>query len=363
MKDFRPFFYLIGIVIVIFLIWYFSNIFIYLVVSAILSIIGRPLVHLFDRIHIGRIHIPHPLCALLTLICMLVVFAGFVLFFVPLISSQASVISQINLPNVLRHFEQPIKNLEEFLVDYNILNADETITTLMEGQIQSMVSLATFSNIFKHVVSTTGSFFIGAFSILFITFFFLKDEKMLKGFFLLLTPEEHEYKMHRVLYQTKKLLSNYFLGLMMEVASMITLLSIGLWIFGIKNAFLIGFLGGLMNIIPYLGPIIGAGMGVLFVISSDLSLANYDMIFKHFIEVLAIFGVANLIDNIVLQPLIYSNSVKARPIEIFLVIIMAGSVAGVAGMILAIPTYTVIRIFGRQFLSQFRIIKAWTERL
>lgn len=363
MQDLRPFFYLLGTAIIIFLIWYFNNIFIYLVISAVLSIIGRPLVHLFNKIRIGRIKMPNALSAMLSLLCMLVVFVGFVLFFVPLISSQASVISQIDLNQVILHFKDSIDELESFLVNYNVLNADETITSAMEGQVQSMVSLATFSNIFKHIVSTTGSFFIGAFSIMFITFFFLKDERMLKSFFLLLTPEEYEYKMHRILYQTKHLLSNYFIGLMMEVGSMITLLSIGLWIFGINNAFLIGFLGGLMNIIPYLGPVIGASMGVLFVVSSDLSLGFYSVIFDHTIEVVGVFLVANLIDNIVLQPLIYSNSVKARPIEIFLVIIAAGSIAGVAGMILAIPSYTVIRIFGRQFLSQFRIVKAWTDSL
>ncbi|MFA8300408.1 MAG: AI-2E family transporter [Hyphomicrobiales bacterium] len=363
MNDFRPFFYLIGLAVVIFFIWYFNNIFIYLVISAILSIIGRPIIHFYDRIRIGRFKIPHSLCALMTLITMLVIFCGFILFFVPLITSQASVISQINLNKVLTHFQEPLIELENFLVQYNVINSDETIESALENQIQSAISIATFSNIFKHIVTTTGTFFIGAFSILFITFFFLKDEKMIKSFFLLITPEEHERKMHKVLYQTKKLLSNYFLGLLTEVGSMIALLSIGLWIFGIKNAFLIGFLGGLLNIIPYLGPIIGTIMGMTFIVSADLSVGDYNLIFNHILEIVGVFLVANLIDNMVLQPLIYSNSVKARPIEIFLIIIIAASIAGVGGMILAIPTYTIIRIFGREFLSQFRIIKAWTERL
>jgi predicted PurR-regulated permease PerM len=73
------------------------------------------------------------------------------------------------------------------------------------------------------------------------------------------------------------------------------------------------------------------------------------------------FAVSNLIDNIILQPWIYSSSVKAHPLEIFLVIMIAGSMAGVVGMVLAIPSYTVLRIIAKQFLSQSRVIQTITK--
>ena len=162
---------------------------------------------------------------------------------------------------------------------------------------------------------------------------------------------------------SRRLLTRYFLGILLELTSMMTLIGIGLTIFGVKNALVIGFLGGLMNIIPYLGPIIGATLGMVLGVISVLSLAQYDLVFVTLITILGVFAGANLVDNIVLQPLIYSKSVKAHPVEIFLVIIMAGKVAGIGGMIIAIPTYTVLRVLARQFLSQIKIVKVLTGNM
>jgi predicted PurR-regulated permease PerM len=166
-----------------------------------------------------------------------------------------------------------------------------------------------------------------------------------------------------VIGQIKNLLSRYFIGLCGELLSMMTLLTIGLSIIGVQNALIIGFLGGLMNIVPYIGPIIGGLIGVLFGVTSALGMGLYDDVGWLSTGIVSVFLITNLIDNIILQPLIYSTSVKARPIEIFLVIIMAGSIAGIAGMILAIPTYTVLRIVAKEFLSQFRLVKKLTDKI
>jgi len=144
---------------------------------------------------------------------------------------------------------------------------------------------------------------------------------------------------------------------------MITLLSLGLTIFNVKNALLIGFFGGIMNVIPYLGPVIGAIVGVLLAVTTSLSYGLYAETVPLIFIVLGVFASANLIDNIVLQPLIYSNSVKAHPVEIFLVILIAGSMAGIPGMILAIPSYTVLRIIAKEFLSQFRVVQKLTKNI
>jgi predicted PurR-regulated permease PerM len=213
------------------------------------------------------------------------------------------------------------------------------------------------------VASTTGSLFIGVFSVMFLSFFFLRDPHLLRNGILVFTPAKWEDHVRTILHKTKVMLSRYFLGLMTEVISMITLISLGLTIFGVKNALLIGFLGGLMNIIPYLGPIIGASIGVILGVTSTLSLGMYDTVLITTLIIIMTFVIANLIDNLVLQPLIYSKSVYAHPIEIFLVIIMAGSLAGIPGMILAIPTYTVIRIVAKEFLSGFKVVDELTKNI
>lgn len=118
-----------------------------------------------------------------------------------------------------------------------------------------------------------------------------------------------------------------------------------------------------MNVIPYLGPLIGATIGIIIGIISSLSLGAYTSILPLSLTIAAVFSVSNLIDNMVLQPLIYSTSVKAHPIEIFLVIIIAGSLFGITGMILAVPAYTVLRVIAREFFSEFRLVKKLTENM
>ncbi len=346
-----------------FLAWYFSSIAIYILISAVLSIMGHPLVRRLDKIKIWKFKMRHSVSAFITLLLLLGIFIGLIWFFVPLIVSQTQTMSKIDIPQFLEFFKEPIEKLKSFLISYNLLGADQTLEGLIEAQIKSVVDITTFSSFFSNLLSTTGSFFMAAFSILFITYFFLRDEKMFETFVLLITPEEYTEKIKKILTQTKYLLSRYFIGLMLEIFSMITLITIGLTIMGIENALIIGLFGGLMNIIPYLGPLIGASMGVMMGVTNALSAGYYDQISYTTFCIIGAFSIANLIDNIILQPLIYSNSVKSRPIEIFIVIIMAGSLAGITGMVLAIPAYTVIRITAKEFLSQSRLVKKLTEKI
>ena len=225
------------------------------------------------------------------------------------------------------------------------------------------ISIATFTNALNYVVSFTGSFLMAVFSILFISFFFLKDDTLFYNSFMLMIPQKYATSASCILKEVKRLLTRYFLGLLMELSSMITLITLGLLIFGVESALLIGFIGGLMNIIPYLGPLIGASIGILIGVISSLSLGAYTAILPLSLTIAAVFVVSNLIDNMLLQPMIYSTSVKAHPIEIFLVIIIAGNLFGVVGMILAIPVYTVIRVILREFFSEMRIVQKLTENM
>lgn len=294
---------------------------------------------------------------------MIAVFCGFIWFFVPMISNQAKVISHIDMDSVLSHYQKPIQSVQSFLISNNVIREGETIESSIKEQVDSVISVATFSNIFTNVLGATGTVLMGAFAILFITFFFLRDANMLQNFLILLVPREYEKQVQHILQKTRSLLSRYFIGLLGELLTMMTLLTIGLIIIGVKNALLIGFFGGLLNIVPYLGPLIGGSIAVLFGVTGALSAGMYDQILWLGIGIVIVWLVANAIDNIVYQPFVYSNVVKARPLEIFLIIIMAGSLAGIPGMILAIPGYTVIRIVAKEFLSDMKLVKKLTENI
>ena len=77
-------------------------------------------------------------------------------------------------------------------------------------------------------------------------------------------------------------------------------------------------------------------------------------------KVVIVFGAMQLLDNFILQPWIFSNSVLAHPLEIFIVILMGAQINGIIGMVLAIPVYTVLRVIARAFLSEFKLVQKIT---
>ena len=350
-------------VVFILFVWYFSNIVFYILAAAVISFVGRPLVHLLDSLRIGRFKLPHAISALITLLAMFAMVAGLFSVFVPLIARQANILTTINTEAVMTGLREPLAFVDSTLHRLSLLREGEGIEQAIVEKLKSLINVATFTNALNYVVAFTGTFFMAVFSILFISFFFLKDDTLFYDSFMILIPQKYNPSAARIMKEVKRLLTRYFMGLVIELTSMITLITLGLTIFGVENALLIGFIGGLMNIIPYLGPIIGATIGILIGIIGTLSLGAYTSIFPLSITIAAVFIVSNLIDNILLQPLIYSTSVKAHPIEIFLVIIISGSLFGVVGMILAIPTYTVIRVILREFFSEMRIVQKLTENM
>ena len=343
--------------------WYFSSIVTYVVVALLLSFMGLPLVKRLRKVKIGKRFMPRALSATITLFVMIMIFGVFVLIIVPLIIQQANVIASIDVDRLVAYYREPMEKLNDFLVQYNVLGSEQTIAHYIELQISQLLDLTRFTNFFANLVSATGNVFMGTFIILFLTFYFLLEENLVKNFILLLTPDEHTQNIERVLHDSKILLVRYFHGVLLEIVIMMTLESAGLLIFGIPNAILIGFLGGLMNVIPYLGPIIGASIGIILVTLSELSMGNYDLVLISIITVIAVFAGANLVDNFVLQPQIYSRRVKAHPVEVFLVIIIGGKVAGIAGMILAIPTYTIVKVIAREFAQRMKLVKFLTRKM
>jgi predicted PurR-regulated permease PerM len=343
--------------------WYFMDVVAYILVATFLSMMGTPMVKRFDKIKILRKKMPHRLSAVIALFVMIFIFSLFMVLIVPLIIRQANLISGINVNDIIAYYKEPMDSLNAFLVQYNIINADETLAVYLQSQIIELISVTKFTSFFTNLVSTTGSLFMGTFIIIFLTYYFLVDDKLSKNFVLILSPEKYINDLEKSLRDSKYLLVRYFHGILVEVIIMMTMETIGLLIMGVPNALLIGFIGGLMNVIPYLGPIIGMLIGVILAVLSVISAGEYDIILFTFFSVVGVFGIANLIDNFILQPQIYSKSVKAHPVEVFLAIIVGGKIAGIAGMILAIPTLTIIKVIARQFMQQMKLVKYFTSRM
>lgn len=362
-QKYRVIVAVIGVLLGLFMAWYFFNILVYIITAGVISLIGQPLVDVLSKFRIGKLAMPKSISALITILALLGILTGLLFLFVPAISRQTQMISKINVDEVVNYFAGVIDKMQALLLSYDIINNDETLQSILDRQVRSVINVTDFTNLIGKLIDASTTVFIGFFSVIFLSFFFLRDRQLLRNGILLFTPDRFQVEVTNILHKTKTMLSRYFIGLIGELLIMMALISIGLAVFGIKNAVFIGFIGGLMNVIPYLGPIIGAIIAAVLSISSDLSIGLYDNAFNTALIVIVVFSLANLIDNWVLQPLIYSRSVNAHPIEIFIVILMAGSLAGIPGMILAVPGYTVLRIIAKEFLSGFKLIDKLTENI
>lgn len=352
-----------GLLAVGLLIYFFPDIFLYFTIAIVLSMLGRPLCELIKKFHIKKFHLGDSLSAVVTMFAMFLIFSLIFLIIIPLVNKEITILSKIDTNAIVEYLEQPLEKIYNFLIQYNIIRPEEDILKMIEGKLYSIVNWDNFSSILESFVSKTSSLVVGAFSTIFLTFFLLREPKIVHNIFMAITPDEQTSRMNNILHDSRVMLTRYLFGLLSEVLCMMILIFLGLTVFGIENALIIAVIGGLMNIIPYLGPLMGCIVGVIIGIISNLGIGTYGMILPNTLEIIGVFVVANLIDNFILQPTIYSKSVFAHPIEIFLVILMAGNVGGVVGMIIAIPSYTLIRIIARQLLSEFKFIELLTNKL
>ncbi len=355
--------YVLILFIIGFLIYKFYYLLVWVLIAAVISFIGQPMVHFFSRIHIRKLKIPHTVSALLALLVILIVFLGFLSVFVPLIVNQAQAISSIDVTKLAENLEGPLHNLDVRLRSFGVIPEGQTLQDYIVDNAKSLVNLGSMGTMVGGIFSFAGNLFIGLFSILFISFFFLKDETMFEESLLLFVPERHHEATHSIIIESKGLLKRYFVGVLLEVLGVMSLIAIGLWILGVKNALLIGFFGGIMNIIPYLGPLIGTLIALTLGATTTLATGDYNDLLSVLIKVGSVQLVVNFIDNNILVPMIYAKSVKSHPLEIFFVIIMGGSLAGLLGMLLAVPVYTVLRVIAKEFLQNFRVVQKLTDTM
>jgi predicted PurR-regulated permease PerM len=355
----------LGLILLGLLFWYFSNIVAYVLVSVVLSFVGRPLVDFLNGLRIKNWQVPSALSAGITLVLLWFIMVMFFRTFIPMIAAQAQDLSNIDVNAAMRSLEEPIQKLEALVTKYSADNESFDLKAVLVDNITSFVKISDVSDIFGSLVGTLGNAFIALFSISFITFFFLKDSSLFSEGVVLLVPARNEEGVRHVLDSIKNLLMRYFVGLFFEVILVGFMVTIGLTIVGLPfgTAVVIGLFAGMMNVIPYIGPIIGACFGMIIGIATNLNVDFYTEILPLLGYMAIVFATVQVIDNILFQPLIYSNSVNAHPLEIFIVIIMAGSMAGILGMVLAIPTYTLIRVIAKEFFNNYRFVKKLTEKI
>ena len=340
-------FLIIAIGVLMLLISYFSNIFSYIIISIVLSTILRPLTNYLSNQQVFNIRLPRVLAVFISFFLLVYLLYSFVTIFFPLISDQIEIFSNINLDELAKKISAPLTSFEDFLIQYGIGDFEKGyFAKAINDGIKEIIGGIDFAVIIQDIISVTGNFFVGLLAVTFITFFLLYEKGHFRGQLIRLIPNEYFEVSIAGLYKTEKLLSNYLIGLLLQMTAIFSIAFTGLSLLGINYAASIALFAAVINLVPYLGPIMGALFGIIVGLTSGGAqiFETNEYIFM-IIKILSVFAVVQLTDNIVLQPLIFSKSVKAHPLEIFIVIFAGSTLAGVVGMIAAIPVYTIIRVF------------------
>ncbi len=347
------------------LLWYFSEIVAYVIIAWVLSLVGAPLMSLFTGLRVGRIRLGRFPAAALTIVCFACAIALLIATFVPMLVTQASNLAGVDYLAVYNSLQEPLDNTSYWLSKYGLIDATtaDGLSQQLLREITAFLSPNRIALLATDVLSLAGDAIIGIFAVTFILFFFLKEENLFQNMLLAAVPDNYEKKMRRAIDDTRTLLSRYFGGVLLQITIITFLVSVPLSLMGVKNALLIGLFCGIINLIPYLGPVIGMGVGLLIAVSGNLDMDFYSQMLPMLLKLACVFIIVQLIDNFILQPYIFGSSVRAHPLEIFLVILMASQIGGIVGMILAIPTYTVMRVVLRAFFAELKIVKQLTARM
>ncbi len=356
----------LGVIITGYLLWRFNHIVAYLIISAVLSLIGRPLVVTLRQLHYKHFRLPKWFCALTTVLVLWALAVSFLSFIIPLVISEVEALSTIDQQSVLNALNDPIQQLETS-IDKFILDGDErfVVQDFVNDKLAMVFNASFVTATFSKLASGLGNIFMAIFSISFITFFFLKDETLFTEGILSVVPDKHVEAFRHAMQSARRLLVRYFIGISLQTICIMIMVISGLTLVGLEfsQCILIGLIAGVLNVIPYIGPLLGSAIGILLGISSNLHLAFNGELFPLALWMALVFAVTQLTDNFVFQPVIFSNSVNAHPLEIFILLLVAGSIGGVLGMILAIPLYTIIRVFAKEFFNNLKVVKKLTHKI
>ncbi len=344
---------IIGVALLLFFLWKIQSVIVYIIIAGVLSLIARPIIIFLKR----KLKFPNTLAVVSTMVMFLSFLFGLISMFIPLISQQSKNLSLLNINELQNNTEQVLSQINDYFVAQNI--------DIFE-QLKSLDLLSNFKqipNFLNSIIGTVGSLSIGLFSVLFISFFLMKDSKILHKGLLVLVPDNSESRFQKSFNKIKDLLSRYFIGLFTQITILFILYSIILAIFGVQNAIVIAFLCALLNLIPYVGPLIGAVLIMFLTMSSHIGEDFQTEILPTTIYVMIGYLIAQLIDNFVSQPVIFSKSVKSHPLEIFLIIIIGGLLFGIIGMVVAVPSYTALKVILKEFLAENKIVKSITKDL
>jgi predicted PurR-regulated permease PerM len=292
--------------------------------AIIIALLFRPLCSKLERIGL-----PSTIAILIILISSVALIAAILSLF----SAQLYFLFQ-DLQDFEQNILQIINRLQEIIYRNLPISQKEIDVFIFESRNQI---LSESSSLLGPTLGASGNFLASAGLTLVYVFFFLLYRKSIFAFILMTQIENKRDDTRDFLTKVNKVIIRYFMGLLIVIAIMGTLNSIGLWIIGVEHAILFGFFAAALTIIPYIGTYIGGALPVLYVIlnKGEMLPAVY---------VTAWFIVVQLLESNWITPRIIGNQVSVNALFAFMALILGGLIWGIAGMILFIPFTAVLKI-------------------
>ena len=346
---------IVAISVLVLFLYKIQSVIVYIFIALLLSMMSSPIVKFLKT----KLKFPHVVAVVTTLFIFICLMAGFIMLFVPLIITQSENLSLLDTAKLEQNVTDLIAQVNGYFSNHDI----DTGKLVKEADLTSKLNFNFIPDFINSLVNILSGFGIGLGSVLFISFFFMKDQEGMDTAFRKLLPDAHEEKILSSLRKIDHLLSRYFIGLILQITVLFIMYLIVLLIFGVQNAVIIAFITALLNIIPYIGPLIATILVIVLTMLGLMGPETQGEMLSTTLYVVIGYSVAQIIDNNVSTPLIFSNSVKSHPLEIFLVILISGLVFGILGMIVAVPIYTAIKVVAKEFFPKNLFVRMLTKDL
>ena len=273
--------------------------------------------------------VPESLSIIIAILLLAAVVAGIVVFFSVQIGKLLSDIPTIR-ENLMVHWNSLSKWISNQL-HYDSQQQMAILNKQMQGAGNNAMKLATGAAVsFSGVIIFVGLLPIYIFLILYY-------KNTLLRFAFLWFAEDNHSKVEAALRETEGMVKYYLVGLLIQIAYLTILVSGGLALFGIKHALLIGAVFAVLNLIPYVGALVGNVIGVLLTLTSSQEIWQIW-------AVLGTIAAVQFFDNNIFMPAILGSRVKVNPLASIIGIIVGGAMAGISGMFLSIPILAILKI-------------------
>ncbi|HMT30295.1 MAG TPA: AI-2E family transporter [Bacteroidia bacterium] len=284
--------------------------------------------------------VPKTLAIILSIILMIIAIVGLMFFF----STQFMSFSE-DAPLLKLKLMEKFVSLQHFISERFNVSEGKQIAWL---EVQMLNTLQSSGEIFGNIFSATGNFLAAATLIPIYIFFFTFYKHKFLDFMKYISPADKHDQIIHVIRRTSEVSQKYLVGLLIDICILAVLNSIGFLILGIKHAILLGVIAGLLNIIPYIGVLIGSIFPIL------MALLTKDSIWIA-VGALAVCVFVQFLDNNFITPKVVGSAVSINPLATMIALLIGGSLWGVAGMMVFIPFFGMLKVIFDN-VDQFRPI-------